>query len=99
MYEDEPDSVAMENLQRSLFPSSRLGAPVAGSEASLRPLRPEDLRRYVKAHYLPSNTVVVVVGRFDPDEAFGIVSRWQKGYNRCGQSAEESPGSFGKNAG
>ena len=75
MYEDEPDSVAMENLQRSLFPSSRLGAPVAGSEASLRPLRPDDLRRYIKAHYLPSNTVVVVVGRFDPDEAFGVVSR------------------------
>jgi len=75
MYEDEPDSVAMENLQRSLFPSSRLGAPVAGSEASLRPLRPEDLRRYIKAHYLPSNTVVVVVGSFDPDEAFGVVSR------------------------
>ena len=75
MYEDEPDSVAMENLQRSLFPSSRLGAPVAGSEASLRPMRPDDLRRYIKAHYLPSNTVVVVVGRFDPDEAFGVVSR------------------------
>ena len=75
MYEDEPDSVAMENLQRSLFPGSRLGAPVAGSEASLRPLRPEDLRRYIKSHYLPSKTVVVVVGRFDPDEAFGVVSR------------------------
>ena len=75
MYEDEPDSVAMENLQRSLFPSSRLGAPVAGSAASLGPLRPEDLRRYIKAHYLPSNTVVVVVGNFDPDKAFDVVSR------------------------
>ena len=34
MYADEPDSVAMENLQRALFPDSRLGAPIAGSAAS-----------------------------------------------------------------
>ena len=75
MYADEPDSVAMENLQRALFPKSRLGAPVAGSAASLRPLRPADLKRYIRGHYLPSNTVAVVVGRFDPDEAVRIVSR------------------------
>ena len=74
MYEDEPDSVAMEALQRNLFPKSRLGAPVAGSAKSLTPLRPEDLRRYIKAHYRADNTVVVVSGRFDASEALDIVS-------------------------
>ena len=33
MYADEPDAVAMENLQRSLFPCNPIGAPVAGSAA------------------------------------------------------------------
>lgn len=74
MYEDEPDSVAMEALQRNLFPKSRLGAPVAGSAKSLMPLRPDDLRRYVKSHYRADNTIVVVAGRFDASEALDTVA-------------------------
>ena len=73
MYADEPDSVAMENLQRALFPKSMLGAPVAGTPESLGPLRPVDLRRHIRSHYLPSNTVVVIVGDFDPAKAFSEV--------------------------
>jgi len=73
MYADEPDSVAMENLQRSLFPDSPLGAPVAGSAASLGPMRPADLRRYVKTHYRADNTVAVLVGAFDPDKALATL--------------------------
>ena len=75
MYADEPDSVAAENLQRALFPKSQLGAPVAGSADSLLPLRPADLKRYIKGHYLPSNTVAVVVGRFDEEKALRIVAK------------------------
>lgn len=74
MYEDEPDAVAMETLQRNLFPKSRLGAPVAGSAKSLMPLRPDDLRRYIKAHYRADNTIVVIAGRFDAAEALDIVA-------------------------
>ncbi len=74
MYEDEPDSVAMETLQRNLFPKSRLGAPVAGSAKSLMPLRPDDLRRYIKSHYRADNTIVVIAGRFDASEALDIVA-------------------------
>jgi len=88
MYADEPDSVAAENLQRSLFPKSRLGAPVAGSAASLLPLRPADLRSYVKSHYLPSNTIAVVAGRFDPKTALKTVSRRLGSFRR---SAKELP--------
>lgn len=69
MYADEPDSVALENLQRDLFPASPLGAPVAGSAASLAPMTPAVLRRYVKTHYRPDNTIAVLVGAFDPDKA------------------------------
>jgi predicted Zn-dependent peptidase len=74
MYEDEPDSVAMENLQRSLFPKSMLGSPVAGSAKSLLPMKPGDLRRYIRSHYRADNTVVVVVGRFDAAEAVRVVA-------------------------
>lgn len=75
MYSDEPDAVALENLQSVLFPCNRLGASVAGSAKSLIPLKPDDLRRYIATHYAPSRTVAVVVGRFDEEKALGEISR------------------------
>ena len=75
MYADEPDAVAMENLQRNLFPKSMLGSPVAGSEKSLAPMTPGDLRRYVKSHYRADNTVVVIAGSFDAQKALALVEK------------------------
>lgn len=75
MYADEPDAVAMENLQRSLFPCNPVGAPVAGSAASLSPLKPTDLKRYVRSHYLPQNTVAVIAGHFDESAAYDVLVR------------------------
>ena len=80
MYADEPDAVAMENLQRNLLPKSTLGAPVAGTPESLLPLKPADLKRYIKSHYLPSNTVVVIVGNFEESHALRDVS---ERFRRC----------------
>ena len=73
MYADEPDSVAMENLQRNLFPRSTLGAPVAGTPASLAPMKPSDLKRYIRSHYRADNTVAVIVGAFDEAKAPKLV--------------------------
>ena len=75
MYADEPDSVAMENLQKALFPGHGLGCPVAGTPESLAPLEAEDLRRYIRSHYRADNTVVVVVGSFDDVRALDLVRR------------------------
>ena len=85
MYADEPDSVAMENLQRNLFPGSTLGAPIAGSAASLAPMKPEDLRRYIATHYLPSNTVAVVVGNVDPAQALKALEARLGSFRRNGR--------------
>ena len=79
MYADEPDSVAMENLQRALFPKSQLGAPVAGTPESLKPMRPADLKRYIKSHYLASNTIVVIVGNFEEAKALRLVGKTMNG--------------------
>ncbi len=65
MYRDEPDSVAMENLQASLFAGDPLGAPVAGSEKTLDKLTPKIMREYIRSHYLAESTYAVVVGDFD----------------------------------
>ena len=84
MYADEPDSVAMENLQRALFPKSQLGAPVAGTPESLKPMRPINLKRYIKSHYLPSDTIVVIVGNFDEGKAVRLVEKAMVGRDVLG---------------
>ena len=73
MYADEPDSVAAENLQRALFPKNSLGVPVAGSPETLGPMTPKVLRRYIRSHYLPRNTIAVVAGSFDESAALALV--------------------------
>lgn len=74
MYADDPDSVVLENLQSAIFAGSTLASPIAGSSATLTKMRPADLKRYMRGHYLPSRTVAVVVGRFDRDAAVKAVS-------------------------
>ena len=99
MYADEPDSVAMENLQRALFPKSTLGAPIAGTPESLKPMRPADLKRYIKSHYLASNTVVVIVGNFDEAKALKLVEkamvgrdlRARRGVPRTARPTDDKP--------
>lgn len=75
MYADEPDSVAMENLQACLFPGHPLGRPVAGGEKSLEPMTPEDLRGWIKRRYTPRNTVLVVAGKFDAAKTLEMAGR------------------------
>ncbi|MBP5790708.1 MAG: insulinase family protein, partial [Kiritimatiellae bacterium] len=75
MYADDPSSVAAENMQRALFPDNPLGAPVAGSPESLLPMTPRDLKDYMKRHYLSSNTIVAITGKFDEKEAERIVRK------------------------
>ena len=83
MYRDEPDSVAAENLQRAIFPRCPLGAPVAGSPESLAPLTPGDMKKYIASHYLPSNTILVIAGAFDPDTAAKLLDgAFPKGFRR-----------------
>ena len=65
MYDDEPDSVASENLSRLLFPGNALGLPIAGGEKTLQKMTPAYLRRYMRRGYVTAATVAVVAGRFD----------------------------------
>lgn len=92
MYADEPDQVALENLQAALFPRSRLGAPVAGTPKSLAPMRPGDLRRHIATHYLPGNTVAVIVGAFEEERALANVRKTLGGFRRrAGRFVKDDP--------
>ncbi|MBQ4440142.1 MAG: insulinase family protein [Kiritimatiellae bacterium] len=65
MYGDDPDSVVMENLQKCLFPGHPLGRSVAGDMNTVSALTREDMKGWIKSHYLPAKTTLVVAGHFD----------------------------------
>ena len=88
MYDDEPEAVAAENLSRQLFPGNALGAPISGSAASLSRMTPARLRRYMRRAYVPSATVAVLAGRFDPAEARRLI------VSRLGRRTSASPLAF-----
>ena len=73
MYDDEPDSVASENLSRALFPKNALGLPIAGSAKTLMPMTAQRLRDYIARAYVPSATTAVIAGRFDSSEATRLI--------------------------
>ncbi len=88
MYSDEPDSVASENLSSALFPSNALGQPIAGGPETLMKMKPKTLRDYIRRCYVPSATVAVVTGNFDP------AAVWRAVVNTLGRLAPGTPPGF-----
>jgi len=89
MYSDEPDAVAMENLQKNVFPGCPLGKPVAGSAASLAPMTPDFMRDYMRRRYRADNTLLVIAGAFDERMALDVADKafsWKAASKRTKRS-------------
>ena len=69
---DTPDDVVHQNLALGLFPDHALGWEVLGSSASVRAMRPDDIRAFHDRWYRRANLVIAVVGNVDHDD---IVNR------------------------
>lgn len=62
MYEDEPDELVMDILQRGIYADHPLGYTILGLEQNLEAFRQNDIRRYVNQRYRPENVVISVAG-------------------------------------
>jgi predicted Zn-dependent peptidase len=79
MYEDSPQSRVGEALDELAFPDQPAGRPVAGTKATVRAIKRNDLIEYRDAHYVPEATVVVVAGNFNENEIIkAIKTKFQK---------------------
>ena len=75
--EDNPGAVATETLFELLHDRHRIRRWRIGREPGLRGLSREAMLRFYRNFYHPGNTVLVVVGDVDPDEAMTeIVARY-----------------------
>ena len=72
---DSPPAVAMESLYALIHDRHRFRRWRIGEETGLRALTHDRLIAFYRNHYRPRNTVLVIVGDVEPDEALEHVTR------------------------
>ncbi len=75
MYDDQPDSVALDRLAAQLWSGHPLGRPILGPLVGVLTLPRADLLAYRKAHYAPCRTLFSFAGRVDHDACVKAVSK------------------------
>lgn len=64
MYEDRPNSKAMEECTKLLFGKTNMGRPIIGTVESLKKMTVNSLRKYFEKWFVAKNITVGVVGGF-----------------------------------
>ncbi len=92
--QDEPALVADRLFRQLVFGSHPYQWPVIGTESSVAKLGRKDVRRFYTREYLPSQTILTVVGDISLDHAKGLVDKhfgsW-KGGDPPARTAEKPP--------
>ncbi|KQY63878.1 MULTISPECIES: M16 family metallopeptidase [unclassified Nocardioides] len=65
MHDDDPDDVVHNLFAAQAYGDTRLGRPIAGTEASIDALTRTQISRFYKNHYRAGNMVVAVAGNLD----------------------------------
>lgn len=66
---DSPGSAIFEMTQKSALHGTPYAAPIIGYEDTVRGITPEDIHKYIGAHYHPYSMLLVIVGDVDTAEA------------------------------
>ena len=67
-YEDDPQNSLFEEVVAAAYKVHPYQRPVIGWMSDLKSIERDDLYNYYKAHYSPSNAVIVIVGDVKPDQ-------------------------------
>lgn len=73
--EDDPNSRLFEELSATALRLHPYRNPVIGWMQDLKHLTIEDVRAFYKAHYVPENVIVVIVGDVDFEHVRAVVGR------------------------
>src|SRR5262249_139942 len=73
--EDTPDHYLPALFGLAFWPGHPLPRPVAGSAATVGPLRREDFLRFLEARYRPDRVLLSAAGRVRHDELADVVER------------------------
>ncbi|HLE50403.1 MAG TPA: pitrilysin family protein [Patescibacteria group bacterium] len=67
--DDDPQMRAVRGLWELMYQGCRLARPLAGTYATVRGMRVDKLSAYMEKWFVPGNTIVGIVGKWESDEA------------------------------
>ena len=74
-YKDSPSEDIYDKFEEALFAGHPLGRPILGTQASVRKISPEDLRRFTARHFRPERMALTVVSPLDEPQMEKDVKR------------------------
>ncbi|EPH98429.1 peptidase M16 inactive domain protein [Enterococcus faecalis 13-SD-W-01] len=86
MYEDDPNWRLFFGILNNLYPNHPLHIDIAGTVESIDKITAEDLYTCYRTFYQPSNMVLFVVGKMDPEKIMELIRNNQ---NREFEPAQE----------
>jgi len=75
MYNDNPMRKVSDDWEELLYGDQPAGWNTAGSIQTLKGISRDDIVSYRHSQYVASNSVVIVAGKIDPDEAFRKIKK------------------------
>lgn len=80
--EEDPGFVAGKNFNAAVFGDHPYGRLVSGTSETLDRITREDLKGFHDKHYLPNNSVMVVVGDITSQEAEQLIEKYFKSWKQ-----------------
>lgn len=76
MYEDSPEDMVHEMLQKNIWADHPLGYIISGEKDIVNSFTREDLLDFMKTHYIAENIVVSIAGHFDGIETMEWLEKY-----------------------
>ena len=73
MSQDTPEDVLDDNQSVAIFGNNPLAYPILGTESNIKSFNHDKLKKFVKSHYAPKNSVISICGKFDEKELFKLI--------------------------
>jgi predicted Zn-dependent peptidase len=88
---DNPEDLAHENFVRAFWKDHPLGAPILGTEKTVRAIELEDIYRYYRSRYVPGELLVSVAGHVREAEVLRSIERLFRRRTRGGRRRARAP--------
>ncbi|MEO8360530.1 MAG: pitrilysin family protein [Vicinamibacteria bacterium] len=75
MVDDTPDDILGEMFSEKLWPDHPIGRPILGTRKALKAYTQDDVRKFFKKVYVPSNLVLSIAGRITEKRAVELATR------------------------
>ncbi len=78
MYEDDPNWRMFFGILNNLYPTHPLHIDIAGTVESIDKITAQDLYTCYRTFYQPSNMVLFVVGKMEPEKLMKLIRKTKK---------------------